>query len=182
MAINNFKRLIAPSPLHLLLPCENDGKMAREHDVPVHDDTIDEDDAASDYGSDLDSATLDEVFSQSFSQPVPTAPTIKIEDVDEPLLPQQDDAEAQTHSLRLARLRQDLDAAIESNGYTSTQLARIRESLNEAIDGIASTSPQLSPRSLKRERPLEIEYDESNRNSFSRGYSPSTAGFERLTR
>lgn len=144
--------------------------MAVRLSAPYRDDTIN-DAADSDYGSDIDSATWDEALSQSFSQPfsqsqLPT-PLVNVEDVDEPLLPQRDDAEAQTHSLRLTRIQEDLDAAIASNGYTAEQLARIRQSLQEVTSTLEQqreSAPR--PSTLNRESSVAVEYDEANRSTF----------------
>ena len=97
----------------------------------------------SDYGSDLDNDAWDAVFSQPESQPT-CLPRITIENIEEPVLP--DDAEPQTHSLRLAR---------------------IRENLEQAIRGLDDVANELQGSRVKRERSIEIEYDERNRRSFS---------------
>lgn len=142
--------------------------MAIGEPMKSHDDTIDStEDIASDYGSDIDDATLDDIFSQSFSQSVtlPT-PQIKVEDVDEAVLPERDDSETQTETLRLTRLRADVEHALSGLDSTTVQLAHIRETLNQAISGLGDTPTQFSRHSPKRARSVEIEYDESNRSAW----------------
>ncbi|KAF7190655.1 Exonuclease V [Pseudocercospora fuligena] len=147
----------------------HDGIMALQQPAHDGDDIGDEEDADSDYGSEFDDATWDEAFSQAFSQDaLPKIPRVKFEDVEEPILPQQDDSEAQSSHLRLARLRDDLDTAIASNSETSAQLRHIRENLTRAISGVEDTDTQTSRNTrLKRERSVEIEYDEDNRTNFA---------------
>lgn len=172
----------------------HDGIMAAvEQSEPNGDDTIGDDNAESDYGSDLDSATWDEAYTRAFPHQTQTqtqnfdqiSPTVKLEDVEEPVLPQQDDSEAQSSHLRLARIQQDLDAAIESSSHTSAQLRHIRDSLTRAIRG---ADAQLSPNiGVKREHSLEVDYDQENgaRATFSGTLSlpppPSPLRRERLT-
>lgn len=101
----------------------------------------------SDYGSDLDNDAWDAVFSQPESQqqePTATSPNIKIEEevVEEAVIP--DDAEPQTHSLRLARIRENLEAAIRD------------------LDGVAS---ELGKRHCK----VEIKYNEEDRREYLTG-------------
>lgn len=147
----------------------HDGIMALQQSARDGDDIGDEEGAESDYGSEFDDATWDQAFSQAFSQDaLPKTPRVKFEDVEEPILPQQDDSEAQSSHLRLARLRDDLDTAIASNSETSAQLRHIRESLTRAISGVEDSDTQSSRNTrIKRERSVEIEYDEDNRTTFS---------------
>lgn len=131
--------------------------------------------AESDYGSDLDDATLDEVlsqpFAQAFSEPTNTshAPKNHIEDVEEAVLPERDDAEsqAQISSLRLARLRDHVELAISGLGHTSSHLAIIRDSLAEVLVGLEADSTQSPHPARETVRSVEIEYDAANRNTFS---------------
>jgi hypothetical protein len=126
--------------------------------VNTHDDmTLDG--TESDYGSDLDDATLDLVFSQSSLDAV---------DVDGPVLPDRDDSETSHSTLRLARLHQDVERAITGLGQTSTQLAQIRDALDQAIGAAIDRD---GPDRSRRQPSVEIEYDELNRSHFS-GTSP----------
>ncbi|KXT17839.1 hypothetical protein AC579_5357 [Pseudocercospora musae] len=149
----------------------HDGIMALQQPARSGDDIGEEEHAGaeSDYGSEFDDATWDEAFSQAFSQDaLHRTPTVRFDHAEEPLLPQQDDSEAQSSHLRLARLRDDLDAAIASNSETSTQLRHIRESLTRSISGVDDSDTQSSRNtSIKRERSTELKYDESNRTSFT---------------
>lgn len=113
----------------------------------------------SDYGSDIDNDAWDAVFSQNESQPIPA---LKIEDVDEPLIP--DDAEPQTHSLRLARVRETVVAA--------------RENLEEALRDL----DELRDRIPQRE-PARIQYDFEDKHSktFSGACSGLRGAIEGLT-
>lgn len=95
--------------------------------------------ADSDYGTDIDDATWDAAISQAESQRIPQ---IRIQDIEEPVLP--DDSEPQTHSLRLARLREHL------------------------VEAIFQVDELQGGRRPKRERSIEVEYDERQRRSFSR--------------
>ena len=109
----------------------------REHPLPVTRVGQEED---SDYGSDLDEATIDTLFTPS--QPVDT---LAIPTIEAPTI--LDDHGPSKPLLRLARIRDDLSAVINE--------------LNNARD-------TLRPKGPKREVSIEVEYDESNRTAFSR--------------
>ncbi|CAK4024689.1 Exonuclease V, chloroplastic [Lecanosticta acicola] len=97
---------------------------------------------SSDYGSDLDADTWDDLFSQS--------PTV-LPSLEEPVLPRDDAEHVPTRSLRLARIRENIDRAITGLDDTSRELER---------DGgwrAARTQQQQ----------VEVECDEGNRGSFS---------------
>ncbi|KAF2173971.1 hypothetical protein M409DRAFT_16241 [Zasmidium cellare ATCC 36951] len=85
------------------------------------------DPADSDYGSDLDNDAWDAIFSQPPESQPTIIPQLKIEEsvVEEPILP--DDAEPQTHSLRLARIRENLEAAIRDLDGVAGELEQKRE-------------------------------------------------------
>ncbi|KAM3414057.1 Exonuclease V, chloroplastic [Cercospora zeina] len=88
-------------------------------DPAVDDDTIvqharDE----SDYGSDLDDATLDELFSQPLSPFEGRAPpAVDTEDAAEPVIPQRDESQIQADVLRLPRA--DVEALLASLGQAT---------------------------------------------------------------
>ncbi|USW56629.1 Putative exonuclease V [Septoria linicola] len=100
----------------------------------IDDDTIVKDADESDYGSDLDDATVDALLTNTtLSQPQDTqSPSVKIEDVEEPVLPQRDENEPENDSLRL--LRADVEAVLTGLGQITAQSARIREALAQAIE------------------------------------------------
>lgn len=98
--------------------------------------------SASDYGSDIDEATADQVFSQAESQPLNS---VIINTIEAPVI-------ADDHG--------DDDPLV--------RIARIRENLSEAIAGLDSVKAALAPKKLPREASVEIEYDQSNRATFSR--------------
>ncbi|KAK5115726.1 hypothetical protein LTR62_000815 [Meristemomyces frigidus] len=118
----------------------------------------------SDYGSDLDEATVDALFSQhSESQTESQAVAVTINDIEAPtILDDNDNGSGSNDQPPLARL------------------AKIRENLHAAIAGLDDVS-----RSLRREgegaarkadsRWVEIEYDERNRVSFSPPPDPAAA-------
>lgn len=116
----------------------------------------------SDYGSDIDAATWDTLLTESESQQqflsfkVEEFPSFKVEDSPEPVV--QDEPEAQTHSLRLARVRNTLTRAISGLTETCEQLDGLEVELRREL-------AEPSPRS-KWERSVEVEYDEVNRLSF----------------
>lgn len=99
-------------------------------------------DNASDYGSDIDDATVDDLLSQAESQPLKDVVLESIEE--EPNF--KDDAVQHRNNLRLPRLRQSVDSVNKS----SAKLER------------AVSNRQV------REASVEVEYDEGNRNSFCR--------------
>lgn len=89
-------------------------------DPAVDDDTIAQQHAPdeSDYGSDLDDATIDELFSQPLTPSqarLPPAPDT--EDVEEPVIPQRDESELQSDILRLPRA--DVEALLASLGHAT---------------------------------------------------------------
>lgn len=99
----------------------------------------------SDYGSDLDEATVDTLFSQAQSPSQPTD-ILPASDVEEPVI-------------------------VDDHGDTRqplARLARIREDLVAAITGLDSACEALRPKGPKREISIEVEYDEGNRTAFSR--------------
>jgi hypothetical protein len=102
-------------------------------------------DNISDYGSDFDEESAFDILSQLESQP---AAKIKIEDIED--IPFEHEPPAQRIHLRFSRLQQSVASALESS-------ARI-----ESI---------ISKRQV-REASVEVEYDESNRGSFSRACNP----------
>jgi len=110
---------------------------SQEHAAPVID-------VDSDYGSDLDDATMSGLIAQAESQTTPI-PTIAFESIEAP-------------------------AIIDDHGDSNplARLGRIRENLSKAITGIESTCRTLSSQQSAREASVEIEYDEGNRTSFSR--------------
>ncbi|KJX92383.1 putative exonuclease v protein [Zymoseptoria brevis] len=116
----------------------------------------------SDYGSDLDAATWDALLTESESQQqfhsfkVEEFPSFNGEDIPEPVV--QDEPEAQTHSLRLARVRDSLARAISGLTETCEQLDGLEVELKQEL-------PQL-PLPQKRERTVEVEYSEINRLAF----------------
>ncbi|KAK5138017.1 hypothetical protein LTR08_005814 [Meristemomyces frigidus] len=110
----------------------------RTHPTPVAVKLEAED---SDYGSDLDEATVDTLFTQSDSQPTDPLPRSTIE---APTII--DDHGASKPLLRLARIRDDLSAVI-----------------NE----LNSTCETLRPKGPKLQVSIEVEYDEGNRTAFS---------------
>ncbi|KAK5119521.1 hypothetical protein LTR85_007621 [Meristemomyces frigidus] len=95
----------------------------------------------SDYGSDLDEATVDTLFSQAESQP---SDSFAIPDIEEPVI-----VDDHGDSRPLARV------------------ARIRDNLSAAIVGLDSTCEALRPKGPKRDVSIEVEYDEVNRTAFS---------------
>lgn len=125
-------------------------------DEPVVDATEVIDSIESDYGSELDDDTWDQAFSQSQSQtqPVQSIPRIAIDEVEEleaQIIPKED--EAPPSSLRIARIRKHLSQAIAE------------------LDDIYKPLPNRSP---ERAKSVEIEYDASNRRSFSRTSNAET--------
>lgn len=101
----------------------------------------------SDYGSDLDEATLNHLFSQSESQPTFSATTSfeVAANIEQPVI-----LDDHGDSIPLARL------------------ARVRDNLVAAITGLDEASDALKPKGPVREASFEVEYDEGNRNAFSR--------------
>jgi exonuclease V len=116
----------------------------------------------SDYGSDIDAATWEAVFTENESQQ--QFPSFKIEefpsfgeDVPEPVI--QDEPEAQTHSLRLARVRETITRAISGLTETCEQLDELEVELKQDL--------QQPPERTRRERSVEVEYDKFNRIAFT---------------
>ncbi|KAH9845798.1 exonuclease V-like [Teratosphaeria destructans] len=95
----------------------------------------------SDYGSDLDEATVDQILSQASQQPGTAPPVIEKPEI-------LDDHGDGRPLARLARIRDDLTEII-------AQLNRAQQS----IDG--------SQRRVERETPVAINYDEANKGAFS---------------
>jgi exonuclease V len=131
----------------------------------------------SDYGSDIDVATWDTLLTASESQD--QFPSFfKVEDfpsfnAEEPEPVVQDEPEAQTHSLRLARVRESLTRAISGLTETCEQLDGLEVALKQELPG--------SRRPPKRERSVEVEYDEANRISFTSECRPIQERVGRLT-
>lgn len=96
----------------------------------------------SDYGSELDDDTATELFSQVDSQPLSN---VVLESIEEPITPKDDSLDGRV-SLRLSQLRQSLDSAHQ---------------ITRNIEAIVSER-------RVRQTSVEVEYDESNRRSFSR--------------
>ncbi|GAB1743455.1 hypothetical protein NU219Hw_g9284t1 [Hortaea werneckii] len=95
----------------------------------------------SDYGSDLDEATVDALFSQPEPQPsVGTKPG----DIEEPVI-------------------------VDDHGDDRplARLARVRDSLTAAIVGLDSTSDTLKAATQQPKTSIELEYAEDNRSAFS---------------
>lgn len=95
-------------------------------------------DELSDYGSDIDDATAIELFSQIDSQPLNNT---VLESIEQPFI--EHEPLEQHISIPLARLPQNLDSVRKSSGTVETTAGR-------------------------RKPPIEVEYDESNRRSFTR--------------
>lgn len=95
-------------------------------------------DELSDYGSDIDDATAVELFSQIDSQPLNNT---VLESIEQPII--EHEPLEQHINIPLARLRQNFDSAHKSSGTIETTAGR-------------------------RKPPIEVEYDESNRRSFTR--------------
>jgi len=95
----------------------------------------------SDYGSDLDEATVDALFSQPEPQPS-VGP--KLGDIEEPVI-------------------------VDDHGDDRplVRLARIRDSLTAAIVGLDSTSDTLKAAHQQPKTSIELEYAEDNRSAFS---------------
>lgn len=93
--------------------------------------------AESDYGSDWDSVTVDHLTKSESSSLLPEIVIIENE-----LIP--DEPEAQTHSLRLARVPSSQDHGVEANGLLASPARR-----------------------AQRMPSVEVEYDEGNRTSFT---------------
>ncbi|PIA95817.1 putative exonuclease V, mitochondrial [Cercospora beticola] len=107
-------------------------------DPAVDDDTIAQQHAPdeSDYGSDLDDATLDELFSQPLSPPQGGPPPgINTEDVEEPVIPQRDESELQSDILRLPRA--DVEALLATLGHATALVQGALDQPVHALDGIA---------------------------------------------
>jgi exonuclease V len=100
-------------------------------------------DNASDYGSDLDEATVDAIFSQDTAPPLATAAVLE-----PPIL--LDDHGDSKPLARLGKIRADLQAAV-------VELDKVAAALR----------PQVLPRDDSRDS-VEVEYDERNRRCFSR--------------
>ena len=98
-------------------------------------------DNASDYGSDLDDETALHILSQAEPQPLNN---VVLESIEEPIL--QDESAERRINLRLSRRRQ---------------------SAGSARQGINNFDTIVRERQL-RESSLEVEYNESNRDAFSR--------------
>lgn len=96
----------------------------------------------SDYGSDLDEATVDALFSQP--EPQPSVGT-KLGDIEAPVI-------------------------VDDHGDDRplARLARIRDSLTAAIVGLDSTSDTLKAATQPPKTSIELEYAEDNRAAFSR--------------
>ncbi|KAK4548985.1 hypothetical protein LTR36_008758 [Oleoguttula mirabilis] len=109
--------------------------------VPPQDDAAPIASNESDYGSDLDEATVDTLFSRSESQ---SADAVVVADIEQPVI-------VDDHGDRRPLVR----------------LARIRDNLSAAITGLDSTCEALRPKGPKREVSIEVEYDEGNRTAFS---------------
>lgn len=109
----------------------HDVKMAISHASQTATDTAGD----SDYGSDIDGDTWDDIFSQSQSHPLPPPPPpaafplplpLVLESIEEAVLPHADDAETPpTRSLRLARIQENLQKAIAGLSDASAQLAAV---------------------------------------------------------
>lgn len=99
----------------------------------------------SDYGSDIDDATADELFSQVES-PSPLKDTSILPSIEDPGVAElEEDVFTHNFSVRLAKLRQSLDGVEESRAKLEDIVQRRR-----------------------REAAVEVEYDERNRAAFSR--------------
>ena len=100
----------------------------------------------SNYGSDLDEATVDSLFTLSDTQ-VDIQPTdpLPLATIEAPIV--LDDHGPSKPLLRLARIRNDLSAVFNE--------------LNNTCELLRSKDPS-------REVSIEVEYDESNRTAFSR--------------
>ncbi|EME42114.1 hypothetical protein DOTSEDRAFT_73024 [Dothistroma septosporum NZE10] len=121
-------------------------------DEPIADATEVISSIESDYGSDLDDDTWDRAFSQSQTQrtqtqPVLSIPRIAVEEVDE--------------------LEADIIPKEDETPPSSLRIARIREHLVQAIAGLDKLYKPTPTRSPERAKSIEIEYDQSNRRSFS---------------
>lgn len=124
--------------------------------------TTAQDDAApiasndSDYGSDLDEATVDTLFSHLQSQP---GTHIVPENIEAPVI-------------------------IDDHGDSRplARLARIRDDLSAVISGLSNTSEALTPKGPVRQAPIEVEYDEGNRVAFSRECDCTQTNKVKLTR
>jgi hypothetical protein len=103
-------------------------------------------DNASDYGSDIDDVAAFEILSQAESQPLKN---VVLEDLEEPCT--KNESFEQRVNLRLSRLQQPLQ--------------RVQQTSSK-IENIISQKQT-------REASVEVEYDESNRISFSRTFSTS---------
>ena len=99
-------------------------------------------DQESDYGSDLDDATLNDLASQAESQPTPT---IVLESIEAPAIT---DDHGDSHPL--------------------ARLARRPVYRPGAITQLDNAGRILAGQKTAREASIEIEYDESNRSNFSR--------------
>ena len=106
----------------------------------------------SDYGSDLDEATVDALLSQSESQAA-------IDSIETP-------------------------AILDDHGDNRplARLAKIRDNLTAAITGLDQASQELRPKGPGRSESIEIEYDETNRRTFSRESIRPEMLVEKLTR
>lgn len=103
-------------------------------------------DVDSDYGSELDDDAIEELLTQAKSQPLEDL--IVQEGIEEPIL--KDDP---------------------PNDQPLVRLARVRDTLSQIVTGSQSASQHLSPPSASRRTPVEVEYDESNRTTFSREWA-----------
>ena len=102
-------------------------------------------DNTSDYGSDLDDATAFDILSQAESQPLKN---VVLEDIEEPCIKN------------------------ESLDHRATlRLSRLQES-SQSKQQITSRAEAIASQIWTREASVEVEYDESNRNSFSRASAP----------
>lgn len=119
----------------------------------------------SDYGSDIDDATADELFSQAESQVALKETAVKGTIVAEQRIVAEleQDVYTHNHSVRLARQRQLHPNVLES--------------------GIPELEAIEAPRRRRwsRDANIEVEYDERNRGAFSRGSIVSGIAGRRLT-
>jgi exonuclease V len=113
--------------------------------IPSHNNnTLVVADNESDYGSDFDEAAIDTLHSQNESQIATSAA------LEPPIL-------------------------LDDHGDTKpfARLGKIRANLQAAVVGLNEVSATLRPQTLQREdsrESVEVEYDERNRQSFSRSY------------
>ncbi|KAK4498299.1 hypothetical protein PRZ48_010957 [Zasmidium cellare] len=112
--------------------------------------------ADSDYGSDLDAEAWDAVFSQPPESQF-ALPQVKLEDVEEPVIP--DDAEPQSHSLRLARIRGNLEQAIRELDGVVGELGRERKECKVEIEYEQDFSAVETGERVKVEESVDVDTD-----------------------